>query len=59
MDDFDRLIEFQLRRKLDPLMAAPVPVRRGRLASGRPATGERDKRDAKPKAVALVLLEHS
>jgi hypothetical protein len=59
MDDFDRLIEFQLRRRLDPLMTAPVPIRRGRLASGRPATGDRGKRDGKPKAAALVLLEHS
>jgi hypothetical protein len=59
MDDFDRLLEFQLRRKLDPLIAAPVPVRRGRLGSGRPATGERGRRDNKPKGVALVLLEHS
>jgi hypothetical protein len=59
MDDFDRLIEFQLRRKLDPLMAAPVPVRRGRVGSGRPATGDRGKRDPKPTGGALVLLEHS
>ena len=34
MDDFDRLLEFQLRRKLDPLAATPVPVRRGRAESG-------------------------
>jgi hypothetical protein len=36
MDDFDRLLEHQLRRKLDPLVAAPVPVRRGTAGSGRP-----------------------
>jgi hypothetical protein len=36
MDDFDRLLELQLRRKLDPLVAAPVPVRRGRVGSGPP-----------------------
>lgn len=59
MDDFDRLIEFQLRRRLDPLMTAPVPIRRGRLASGRPATGERGKPDRKPKGGVLVLLENS
>ena len=37
MDDFDRLLEFQLRRKLDGVVAAPVPVRRGRAGLGRPA----------------------
>jgi hypothetical protein len=37
MDDFDRLLELQLRRKLDPLVATPVPVRRGRAGSGSPA----------------------
>jgi hypothetical protein len=36
MDDFERLLELQLRRKLDPLVAAPVPVRRGRAGSGPP-----------------------
>jgi hypothetical protein len=36
MDDFDRLLEHQLRRKLDAVVAAPVPVRRGRAGSGRP-----------------------
>jgi len=28
MDDFDRLLEHHLRRKLDAVVAAPVPVRR-------------------------------
>ncbi|MDQ6721726.1 MAG: hypothetical protein M3003_13145 [Candidatus Dormibacteraeota bacterium] len=28
MNDFDRLLEFQLRRLLDPVVASPVPVRR-------------------------------
>ena len=46
MDDFDRLLELQLRRKLDALVAAPVPVRRGRAASGRPSK-PRDKETAK------------
>ncbi|HVC77194.1 MAG TPA: hypothetical protein VND96_11850 [Candidatus Micrarchaeaceae archaeon] len=59
MDDFDRLIEFQLRRKLDPLVAGPVPVRRGRDRSGRPARGRRDQHDGRTTAGALVLLEHS
>lgn len=59
MDDFDRLIEFQLRRKLDPLVAAPVPVRRGRDGSGRPATGRRDKHRATTTGGALLRLEHS
>jgi hypothetical protein len=45
MDDFDRLLELQLRRKLDPLVAAPVPVRRGRAGSGRPLA--RDKQTPK------------
>lgn len=35
MDDFDRLLEFQLRRKLDGVVAAPVPFRRGRAGLGR------------------------
>ena len=33
MDDFDRLLEFQLRKKLDAIVASPVPVRRGRRGS--------------------------
>jgi hypothetical protein len=66
MDDFDRLLEYQLRRKLDPVVAAPVPVRRGRAGSGRP--GRRDYRDEAAKTIAgiridlrpeaLVFLEH-
>jgi hypothetical protein len=32
VNDFDRLLEFTLRRRLDPVVAAPVPVRRGRAA---------------------------
>ena len=31
MDDFDRLLEHHLRRKLDPVVAAPVPPRRSRM----------------------------
>lgn len=65
MDDFDRLLEFQLRRKLDALVAAPVPVRRGRAGSGR--TGKsRGTRDSAQKiggrtelGASLVFLEHS
>lgn len=36
MDDFDRLLELQLRRKLDPLVTAPVPARRGWMGLARP-----------------------
>ena len=46
MDDFDRLLEHQLRRQLDPLVAAPVPVRRGRAGSGRPGPLGRDEETA-------------
>ena len=42
MDDFDRLLELQLRRKLDALVAAPVPPRRARTASD-PSSKRRDK----------------
>ena len=59
MDDFERLMEFQLRRRLDPLVAAPVPVRRGRDGSGRPAKGRREKNGAQASAGARLLLEHS
>jgi hypothetical protein len=47
MDDFDRLLEFQLRRRLDPLVAAPVPVRRGRTVPGRPSKRRRDEETPK------------
>ena len=67
MDDFDRLLEFQLRRKLDAIVAAPVPVRRGRSGSGRSV--KRDGGQAQSKATgiihvdfrpdALVFVEHS
>ena len=42
MDDFDRLLEYHLRRKLDAVVAAPVPVRRGRA--------NRLKKDARAEA---------
>ena len=65
MDDFDRLLEYHLRRKLDAVVAAPVPVRRGRAS--------RLKKDARAEAAgkrlgefpidlrpdALVFVEHS
>jgi hypothetical protein len=67
MNDFDRWLEFQLRRKLDPVVAAPVPVRRGRAESGRLNKGiDRDtpiKRmgglpiELRPHV--LVFVEHS
>lgn len=65
MDDFDRLLEFQLRRQLDALVAAPVPVRRGRAGLGRPSKGRRGKEATKtigglPElGGAFVLFEHS
>ena len=31
MDDFELLLEHHLRRMLDPVVAAPVPPRRGRV----------------------------
>ena len=46
MDDFDRLLELQLRRKLDALVAAPVPPRRARTASDN-SSKRRDKETAK------------
>jgi hypothetical protein len=42
MDDFDRLLELQLRRKLDALVASPVPPRRARTASA-DSSKRRDK----------------
>ena|SRR5487761_27416 len=65
MDDFDRLLEFQLRRQLDALVAAPVPVRRGRAGSGRPSSARRGQKTTKTiggrseLGGAFVLLEHS
>jgi len=50
MDDFDRLLELQLRRKLDVLVAAPVPVRRGRAV--RASTGQGAELDI----ITVVLL---
>lgn len=46
VNDFDRLLESSLRRRLDPIVAAPVPVRRGRANSRRrrliPKTKKKD-----------------
>jgi hypothetical protein len=66
MDDFDRLLEFQLRRKLDGVVAAPVPVRRGRAGSGRLTTERRDEPTPRSMGIfpielrpdALVFIEH-
>jgi hypothetical protein len=67
MDDFDRLLELQLRRKLDAIVAAPAPARRGR--TGPDPGGKQGRSQAAPKAKgiihvdfrheALVLGEHS
>jgi hypothetical protein len=43
MDDFDRLLEYQLRRKLDPLVGARVPVRRARSRMGGRGQRRREK----------------
>lgn len=67
MDDFDRLLEFQLRRKLDGVVAAPVPVRRGRAGSGRTTRGRREDATNMPMGVipiqlrpdTFVYVEHS
>jgi len=50
MDDFDRLLEIQLRRKLDALVAAPVPPRRGRTGSDH-SSRRLDKETATSRAV--------
>jgi hypothetical protein len=68
MDDFDRLLEFQLHRQLDGVVAAPVPVRRGRAGSGRlisPLAGEvarragwgRERREEAPKSIGVSPIE--
>jgi hypothetical protein len=64
VDDFDRLLELQLRRKLDALVAAPAPVRRGRTRSGRPSRSQR-RREPTQKigttelGASLVFVEQS
>jgi hypothetical protein len=65
MDDFERLLERHLRRKLDPVVAAPVPPRRGRAIDlRRDEHAEKAPRrlgafpiDLRPDA--LVFVEHS
>ena len=67
MDDFDRLLEFQLRRKLDSVVRSPVPPRRVR--PGSVGSGSRGGVDATIKRMGgfsidlrpdlLVLVEHS
>jgi hypothetical protein len=67
MDDFDRLLELQLRRKLDAVVASPVPVRRRRAGLGRLRKGGRDEASRKRMGVlpielrpdAFVFAEHS
>ena len=55
MDDFDRLLEFQLRRKLAAVVAAPVPVRRGQAASDRLRGDRRD--NASSKRMGIIPIE--
>jgi hypothetical protein len=67
MDDFDRLLEFQLRRKLDAVVRSPVPPRRVRPGPTRFGSGGRV--DATTKRMGgfsidlrpdlLVFVEHS
>ena len=66
MDGFDRLLEFQLRRKLDALVAAPAPARRGQAGLGRPSGDGRGEGNTKKMGgiliklwPELVLVEHS
>jgi hypothetical protein len=67
MDDFDRLLELQLRRKLDAVVASPVPVRHGRAGLGRLRKGVGDEGNRKTTGClpidlrpdALVFVEHS
>lgn len=64
MDDFDRLLELQLRRNLDALVAAPVPVRRGRAGPGRPIRSGRSQESPQKigrteLGASLVFIEHS
>ena len=67
MDDFDRWLEFQLRRKLDAVVRAPVPARRVRHGLAR--FGNRGRVEAATKKMGgistslrpdmLVFVEHS
>jgi hypothetical protein len=54
MNDFDRLLEYHLRRKLDPIVGAPAPVRRGR--ANRLKKESLADRAAKSHGVALIQL---
>ena len=59
MDDFDRLLEFQLRRTFDPVVAAPVPVRRGRAGSGsaqKPRDGRLSKEHRREQFGDVLIL---
>jgi hypothetical protein len=65
MDDFERLLEHHLRRKLDPVVAAPVPPRRGRLirlkkdGHGEPVAKRLGAFPLEMRPDALVFVEHS
>lgn len=37
MNDFDRLLQIELQRMLDPVVATPAPTRRGQPVRKRPA----------------------
>jgi hypothetical protein len=65
MDDFEKLLEHHLRRKLDPVVAAPVPPRRGRVIDLRrggrvePAPRRLGAFPIDLRPDALVFVEHS
>src|SRR5438309_1588979 len=64
VDDFDRLLELQLRRKLDALVAAPAPVRRGRARPGSPSKAQRSRESTQKigtteSGASLVFVEQS
>jgi hypothetical protein len=65
MDDFDRLLEHHLRRKLDPVVAAPAPPRRGRVirlkkdAQKQPASKGLGAFPIDLRPDALIFVEHS
>jgi len=56
MDEFDLLLEYQLRRLLAPVVAAPVPVRRKRVDLARAERGS-DRLKRTPKNLVAVPVE--
>lgn len=55
MDDFDRFLDLQLRRMLDPVVATPAPRRRGaRPRAWQPILVMEDPIEQAPKATPAV-----